>query len=107
MAGRLLHTSHAGSYLAGWRTTESRRPGIPDASTPTNTCRPKAGRADTRGRGSSLWDVAGEPFFAACSMSWYVGGAPETGGSGGRGSAARIRKMNFGLSMGSPGYTGA
>ena len=88
---------------------EDRR-GVPDARdsrTPTSTRRPKPGRADTRGRSSSSTDVAGEPFFTACSMSWYVGGAPAIGGSGGRGSAARMREMKFGSSAGSPGRTGA
>ena len=61
----------------------------------------------TMGRGSSSRDVAGEPFLTVCSMSWYRGGAPATGGSGGRGSAARIREMKSGSSAGSSGRTGA
>ena len=112
MTGRLLRTSHAGSFLARqrWRTAESSRLGVPDARasrTPTSTRRPKPGRADTRGRRSSLRDVAGEPFFTACSMLRYVGGAPATGGSGGRGSAAGMPEMKSGSSAGSPGGTGA
>ena len=112
MTGLLLRTSHAGSFLARqrWSTADSSRPGVPDARSstiPTSTRRPKPGSADTRGRGSSSRDVAGEPFRTASSMSWYIGGAPATGGSGGRGSAARMRETKSGSSAGSSGRTGA
>ena len=93
-----------------WRTAESSRLGVPDARaswTPTRTRRQKPGMADTRGRSSSSRDVAGDPFFTACSMSWYIRGALGTGGSGCRGSAARIREMKYGSVVGSPGCTGA
>ena len=110
MTSRLLHTSHAGSVLARqrWSTAESSRLGVPDArasTTPTSTRSPKPGRADTRGRGSSSRDV--EPLFTACFMSWCMDGPPATGGSGGRGSAARMHEMKSGLSVGSAGCTEA